>query len=85
MPQRAVGKNAGAAFDKSKRNRVVSPEYQIVRGKRVRMGESRTLAGEGGSEREHEVERMDSTVNEGRFQKGKGGQARRASLREVEA
>ena len=27
---------------------------------------------------------MDSTVNEGRFQGGQGGQARRASLREVE-
>ena len=27
---------------------------------------------------------MDSTVNEGRFQGGKGGQARRASLEEVE-
>ena len=38
----------------------------------------------GGSEREHEVERVDSTVNKGRFQGGKGGQARRASLEEVE-
>ena len=26
---------------------------------------------------------MDSTVNEGRFQEGKGGQARRASLEQV--
>ena len=48
------------------------------------MGESRTLARERGSEREHGVERVDSTVNEGRFQGGKGGQARRASLEQVE-
>ena len=39
---------------------------------------------EGGSEREHGVERVDSTVNEGRFQGGKGGQATRASLEQVE-
>ena len=47
-------------------------------------GESRTLAREGGLEREHGVERVDSTVNEGRFQGGKGGQAKRASLEKVE-
>ena len=33
-----------------------------------------------GSEREHGEERVDPTVKEGRFQGGKGGQARRASL-----
>ena len=38
----------------------------------------------GGSEREHEEERVDSTVKESRFQGGKGGQAKRASLEEVE-
>ena len=38
----------------------------------------------GGSEREHEEERVDSTVKEGRFQGGHGGQARRASVGEVE-
>ena len=48
------------------------------------MGESRTLVREGGSEREHGVGRVDSTVNEGRFQGGMGGQARRASLEQVE-
>ena len=48
-------------------------------------GESRTLARErGGSERKYEVERIDPTVKEGRFQRGKGGQARRSSLGEVE-
>ena len=31
------------------------------------------------SEQEHGVERVDSTVKEGRFQGGQGGQARRAS------
>ena len=38
----------------------------------------------GGSEQEHGVERVDSTVNEGRFQGGKNEQARRASLEKVE-
>ena len=48
------------------------------------MGESSTLAREGGSEREHEEERVDSTVNEGRFQRGQGGQATRAFIEQVE-
>ena len=38
-----------------------------------------------GSEREHGEERVDSTVNEGRFQGGQGGQATTASLEQVEA
>ena len=49
------------------------------------MSESPILAREGGSEREHGEERVDSTVNEGRFQGGKGGQAKRTSLEDVEA
>ena len=53
-------------------------------GGRVKVGESRTLATKKGSEREHGVERVDSTVNEGRFQGGQRGQARRASLEQVE-
>ena len=48
------------------------------------MSESCTLAREGGSEPEHGEEWVDSTVNEGRFQGGQGGQARRASLEQVE-
>ena len=49
------------------------------------MSESRTLAKERGkSEREHGEERADSTVKEGRFQGGQGGQAKRASLEQVE-
>ena len=49
------------------------------------MGESRTLARErGGSEREHREEKVDYTVKEGRFREGKGEQARRASLGDVE-
>ena len=83
--ERAVGKNAGAALAKRKRNRAVCPKRQIMRGERVEVGESRTLARERGrSEREHGVERVDSTVNEGRFQGGQGGQARKATLGEVE-
>ena len=42
--ERAVGKDAGAALAKTKRNRAVCPEYQIMRGERVKEGESRTLA-----------------------------------------
>ena len=38
----------------------------------------------GRSELEHEEVRVDSTVKEGRYKRGKGGQARRASLGEVE-
>ena len=49
------------------------------------MNESHTLARKrGGSGREHREERVDSTVKEGRFQGGKGGQAKRASLAVVE-
>ena len=40
--ERAVGKYARAAL--AKRNRAVCPEYQVMRGERVKMGESRTLA-----------------------------------------
>ena len=39
---------------------------------------------ERGSERVHGQERVDSTVNEGRFQGGKGGQTTRAFLEQVE-
>ena len=45
---RAVGKYAGAALAKRKRNRAVCPKYQIMRGKTVKVGESRTLARERG-------------------------------------
>ena len=38
VPERAVGKNARAAFGKRKRNRAVSPEYQIMRGEETQAG-----------------------------------------------
>ena len=47
-------------------------------GREPHLGESE------GSEREHREERVDSTVKEGRFQGGQGGQATRASLEQVE-
>ena len=47
-------------------------------------GESQGGQEGGGSEREHGEVRVDSMVNEGRFQEGNGGQAKRASLREVQ-
>ena len=34
--ERAVGKYAGAAFVKKKRNRFVSPEYQVMMGRKSR-------------------------------------------------
>ena len=52
--ERAVGKNAGAALAKRNRNRVISPEYKIVMGERVKGGESRTLAREGDQSRSME-------------------------------
>ena len=48
--ERAVGKNAGVALAKRIRNRAVSPEYQIMRGERVKRSESHTLAREGGDQ-----------------------------------
>ena len=42
------------------------------------------LGERGGSEQEHEEERVDSMVNEGRFEGRKGGQVRRACLEQVE-
>ena len=80
-----VASDTGAALAKRKRNRAVCPEHQIMRGQRVKVSESRTLA----SERriragDHREERVDSMVNERRFQGGKGGQARRASREQVE-
>ena len=63
------------------------PSVQSTRSRRER--ESRWARAapwreRGGSEREHGEEKVDSTMKEGRFQGGQGGQARRASLGEVE-
>ena len=77
-------KNARAAIVKRKKIRAVCPEYQVVRWDKVKVGESSTLARKSGSELEHGKERVAFTVKESRFQEGKGGQARRASLGEVE-
>ena len=82
--ERAVGKNAGAALAKRKRNRAVCPEYQIMRGRKSRWARAAPWRERGGSEREHGEGRVDSTVNKGRFQEENGGQARRASLEQVE-
>ena len=54
--ERAVGKNAGAALAKRKRNRAVCPEYQIMRGResrcaRVRGIRARAWRGKGGLHR----------------------------------
>ena len=55
-----------------------------MRGRKSRWARAAPWRERGGSEREHGEERVDSTVKEGRFQGGKRGQARRASLEEVE-
>ena len=50
-----------------RRNRAVSPEYQIMREKREsRWARAAPWREKGGSEQEHEEERVDSTVKEGR-------------------
>ena len=82
--ERAVGKYAGAALTKKEKeqscqSRVLDHEEGESQG-----GREPHLGEKGGSEREHGEERVDSTVNEGRFRGGKGGQARRASLGEIE-
>ena len=60
------------------------PEYQIMRGRESRWARAAPWQEKGGSEREHGVEKVDSTVNEGRFQGGQGGKPRRASLEQIE-
>ena len=55
-----------------------------MRGRESRWVRAAPRKKRGGSEREHEVERVNSTMKEGKFQGGKKGQARRASLGEVE-
>ena len=55
-----------------------------MRGRESRWARAVPWRERGGSEREHGVGRVDSTMNEGRFQGGQGGQARRASLEQVE-
>ena len=55
-----------------------------MRWESVKVNESLTSARERGDQsRVHGEKRVDSTVKEGRFQGGGGGQARRASLGEV--
>ena len=63
----------------SRRSRVPNRE-----GDRIKVSESRTLAGERDQSKSIKEERVVSTVKEGRFHGGKGGQARRASLEQVE-
>ena len=85
--ERAVGKYARAVFLKGKRNRAVCLEYQIVRGERVKVSKSRILTREEDQSESMERRlhsRVDSTVKEGRFQGGEGGQATRVSLVDVE-
>ena len=58
-----------------------APDHE---GRESQGGRDLHLGERGGSEREHGVEKVDSTVKEGRFQGGQGAQATRASLEEVE-
>ena len=48
VPQKAVIKYARVSFAKRKRNRAVCSKHQIVRGERVKVGESHTLTNERG-------------------------------------
>ena len=51
-----------------------------MRGRELKWARAAHCREKGDSEREHEEERVDSTVKEGTLQGGKGGQATRASL-----
>ena len=79
-----LGKYARATLVKRKRNRAVCTDHQTVREERVKERESHLGEIEGDQMREHVEERVDSTVKECRFRGGKGEQARRASLEQVE-
>ena len=70
--ERAVGKNAGAALAKRKRNRAVCQEYQIMRGRESRWARATPWRERGGSEREHREKTVDSTVNESKIPRRKG-------------
>ena len=84
VPQREQLASTPEPLPKRKRNGAVCAKYQIVRWERIKVNESRIFAREGGSERKHGEERVDSTVKEGRFQGCEEGQTRRVSLGEVE-
>ena len=80
VPQREqLASTPEPLLPRGKGNRAVSPEYQIME-----RGESQGGRERGGSDWEHGKERVDFTVKKGRFQGRKEGQARRASLKEVE-
>ena len=53
-------------------------------GEESQGGREQHLGERGRSEQEHGVERVNSTVKEGRFRGGEGGQAKRVFLGEVE-
>ena len=55
-----------------------------MRGERVKVNKSRTLARRGRSERERGKEGVDSTVKKSRFQREERGHAKIASLGKVE-
>ena len=55
-----------------------------MRAERVKVGREPHLDERGGSEREDGEERVDSTVNEGRFQGGERGRLPRGSRRKHE-
>ena len=63
---------------------VSTPEPSLPKGKGTEPSVQSTISrGRRVSTWEHKEERVDSTVNESRFQGGEGGKARRASLREI--
>ena len=75
VPQRErLASTPEPPLPKGKRNKDVSPKYQIMRERESRWARAAPWRERGRSEREHEEERVDSTVKEGRFQRGKSGQ-----------
>ena len=82
--ERAVGKNAGAALAKRKRSKADCPKYQIIKGERVKVGESHTLARERGIRARAWNGKGGLYGEQGQIPRRTGRKARRASLGEVE-
>ena len=87
----AEKESVASAPQRKQLTRTPEPPLPKTKGTEPSVQSTRSWGGEpapwrerGGSEREHGEERVDFMVKEGRFQRGKGGQAGGASLEQVE-
>ena len=85
VPQREqLASTPEPPLPKAKRNRAVSPEHQIVRGRKSRWARAAPWRERRGIRAEAWSGKGGLHSEKSRFQGEKGGQARRASLGEVE-